>query len=87
MAKIQMKVVNQLDLKVGNIVHAYGARFEIVEINEFEQTSEYLIKAGRTKIVSAIGKWIDGQILPGYFGPEKNWNFQGNSGVSQFIEA
>ncbi|WP_041494491.1 hypothetical protein [Burkholderia sp. KJ006] len=81
-----IKRINQLEIEVGNIVHAYGARFEIFEIHTYAERDENLIAMGRDKVVAAVGKWIDGRIEPGYFGPDKNFNFQGNAGVSLMIE-
>jgi hypothetical protein len=63
------------ELNVGNIVHFYGARFEIQSAAmypEFDNTP------GAGPVMVAIGKWLDGATVNGYFGPEKDWNFQGN---------
>ncbi|HIA2362687.1 TPA: hypothetical protein ACU92F_007434, partial [Burkholderia contaminans] len=76
------KRINQLEIQVGNIVHAYGARFEITEVRTYDERDERLIAMGRDKVVAAKGKWLDGRIETGYFGPTKDFNFQGNSGAS-----
>ena len=81
------KHINQLEVKVGDVVHFHGARFEIIERKEYAETQQDLIDIGRTVYVSAIGKWLDGDVVRGYFGPDKNWNFQGNCGVTLLIEA
>ncbi len=83
-----MNTVNIMDLQVGNIVHSNGARFLITStkivtghktmhepVNEVEQT-----------VMVANGKWIDGAIIAGYFGPNKDWTFQGNYRVTHSIE-
>lgn len=81
------KRINQLEIEVGNIVHAHGARFEITEVRTYAEHDKQLLAMGRDKVVAATGKWIDGRIETGYFGPEKDWTFQGNSGVTLRIEA
>lgn len=69
--------------KAGYIVHFYGARFQIVadarESNGHRSQAAHLITAdGPSDCATAIGKWVSGEIVPGYFGPNKDWNFQGN---------
>ena len=74
------KRINQMDVKVGDIVHFYGARFEIISRRDGSD------KELNKPYCSAIGKWLDGQVVRGYFGPEKNWNFQGNNNVTLQVE-
>ncbi|MBN3733188.1 hypothetical protein G3N98_19995 [Burkholderia sp. Tr-20390] len=71
---------------MGNIVHAYGARFEITEVRTYPEHDARLLAMGREKVVAATGKWIDGRIETGYFGPDKDFNFQGNAGAFLMIE-
>jgi hypothetical protein len=67
--KIQKSVT---DLNVGDIVQAHGAMFEII--------SQELVKEldGSSVVAIPVGKWLSGRIETGYFGPTKNWVFQGN---------
>lgn len=77
------KTINNLELQVGNIVHAYGARFAIVSTRIVEDREP----DNSGPIMSAMGKWLDGRTETGYFGPTcSNWNFQGNRRVSVTIE-
>lgn len=72
--------INQMDVKIGDIIHFYGAMFEIISRRDgFD-------KKLNKPYCSAIGKWISGKIIPGYFGPEKPWDFQGNDRVTLQIE-
>lgn len=80
----QTKIVTTPELNVGNIVHFHGARFEIHTATMYAQTEERLKQYG--PVMAAIGKWLDGQIVPSYFGPEKDWKFQGNSLATVAIE-
>jgi hypothetical protein len=34
--------------------------------------------AGPIEVARAEGEWISGEIVPGYFGPNTPWTFQGN---------
>lgn len=81
------KLINQMDVKVGDIVHSYGARFEIISRTDHKETDPVVLAYGGTEtFCSAIGKWLDGEIIRGYFGPDMNWNFQGNKRVTLRIE-
>jgi hypothetical protein len=75
-----VKRINQLDIKVGHIVHFHGARFEIVA------RAEYRDRETGELVVAATGKWLDGEAIRHYFGPDKDWNFQGNKSVIRQIE-
>ena len=81
-----MKQVNQMDVRVGDVVHFHGARFEIISSKEIMETQKDLIATGHKSYVRAVGKWLDGEIVPGYFGPGKNWDFQGNRNVTLSVE-
>jgi hypothetical protein len=80
------KQVNIMDLKVGDIVHFHGARFEITSRREVQETSPEFVENGITSYVTCNGKWLSGNIERGYFGPTKDWNFQGNKRVSHAVE-
>lgn len=84
MANANTRVIPRTELVEGNIVHFYGARFEIVStrlIDDFDGVTDK-----PCKVMVADGKWIDGEVIPGYFGPGKNFNFQGNRFASAVIE-
>ncbi len=79
---INLKSIPHTELQVGNITHFHGARFEII-------SADLKNDAHRENPIymSAQGKWIDGEIVPCYFGPTINWHFQGNSNGRVIIEA
>ena len=76
-----LKTIKATELQVGNIVHFYGARFEVLSI---QMHIDYKYKWPTNEIesgtffLSSDAKWLDGDVVNGYFGPTKNWNFQGN---------
>jgi hypothetical protein len=55
----------------------YGARFEIYSTAMYPELDDPINKEYGPVMV-AMGKWLDGEIVRGYFGPGKDWNFQGN---------
>lgn len=65
-----------MKLIVGNIVHFYGARFEIVSTEIIIENPLHMTLPD--VYMRAEGKWLSGRIVPNYFGPTKNWVFQGN---------
>ena len=67
-----MKTISYTELQVGNIVHFYGARFEITRAELIQRSGTEMT------LMSANGVWIDGATVKGYFGPTKDWHFQGN---------
>lgn len=75
-----------LELRVGDIAHFHGARFEITRAELKQETDKQLIDAGHPQYMSADGKWLDGAIETGYFGPTKDWYFQGNGNATCCIE-
>jgi len=77
-------VIRTTDLNVGDIVHFHGARFEIYNTTMFRETEERYKIYG--PVMVAMGKWLDGAIVNGYFGPNKDWNFQGNKNASVCVE-
>ena len=78
---MQAKRIHQF--KAGDIVHFHGARFLIQE-NGHEaqgprpQAGLLETAAGPIEVSRAEGEWISGEIVPGYFGPNTPWVFQGN---------
>ena len=82
----ETKDVSCMDLEIGNIVHFYGARFEIVSTKLLPETRDD-VKKDAPMYMSAIGVWIDGAEERGYFGEDKReWNFQGNKYARHAIE-
>jgi hypothetical protein len=71
------------DFKTGDVVCYLGARFRIMDDAKESQAhrpqSGHLTTAhGPSDCAWAIGEWIEGETIPGYFGPSDNWKFQGN---------
>lgn len=77
--------VNITQMRVGDIVHAHGARFRVKEIRNYALSS-FPDRQGPDHVVVNIAEWLSGRIERGYFGPNKDWNFQGNHNVSLWIE-
>ncbi len=80
------KYINQMDVKIGDIVHFHGARFEITSRKDYKENNPIILAGGIDSYCAANGKWLDGEIINGYFGPKKDWNFQGNKRVTLTIE-
>lgn len=75
------------ELQVGHIVQFYGARFEIYSTETHPQDADHVAKYGViSDTMVAKGRWIDGAIIPGYFGPSKDWTFQGNAHATAWVE-
>jgi hypothetical protein len=77
---MQAKRIHQF--KAGDIVHFHGARFLIQEnAHEAQGTArklDTLKPQPAIEVARAEGEWISGEIVPGYFGPNTPWTFQGN---------
>lgn len=71
---MKTKQINYTELNVGNVVHFHGARFEIYEAYMIADP----LPDNSGPIMRAKGKWLDGATVNGYFGPNKDWIFQGN---------
>jgi FtsP/CotA-like multicopper oxidase with cupredoxin domain len=85
--KAATNTVNIFDLKVGNVVHFHGARFEVISTEVQEHRSfRGEFNADRDTVMVAKAKWLDGGIVNGYFGPNKDWTFQGNKNVTEAVE-
>ena len=79
------KNVPYTELKTGDIVRFYGARFEIETTEIKEETDPKYQENG--PLMRASGKWIDGEEIGGYFGKKKPyWMFQGNKLAIASIE-
>jgi hypothetical protein len=79
------KQISTTELNVGDIVRFYGARFEIYSTAMYPERDDPRFAANGPVMV-AMGKWLDGEIVRGYFGPGKDWNFQGNKLARVTIE-
>lgn len=84
------KPINIMNLEVGMIVHFHGARFEVtsVEVKTHSSNGSMNIRpeVREDRVMVAHAKWLSGNIVNGYFGPEKDWTFQGNYWVSYMVE-
>lgn len=80
-----MKTILNTQACVGQIVHAYGARFAITEIHNYALSNNAQLQ-GPENVAVNIAVWLDGAIEPGYFGPGIDWNFQGNANARIFVE-
>lgn len=83
---VSTTLVTYMQLAVGCIVHFHGARFEILSAKVRQERDARNIANGNAEFMSAKGKWLDGHIEPGYFGPTKEWHFQGNSRAKATVE-
>jgi hypothetical protein len=76
------KHISRTQLHKGDIVHFYGARFEIEEDARptFCYDTNLIVYGlhGAPQTACCVGRWVDGEIIPGYFGPELPFGFQGN---------
>lgn len=76
------RLVSVMTLAVGDIVQFHGARFLITSTAIFDSLSE----DPADTYMRANGQCLEGNAVPGYFGPGKNWNFQGNRSVTVQVE-
>ena len=88
---MQTKQISIMNLEAGMIVHFYGARFEIVSAEVRTHITGHDSYDNRPerredRVMVAQAKWLDGHIESGYFGPNKDWTFQGNHYVSHVVE-
>lgn len=78
------------DLKIGDIVHANGGKFRVIE-NARESVSHrpmaaHLVQAdGPSDCAVAKSVCIEGEVR-GYFKPEYEWTFQGATSVTVHVE-
>jgi hypothetical protein len=80
-----MTTVSRTQLKAGDKVNFYGGQFLIESTTEcrglIDGSSAYGRFAdfiGPSPVARANGKWIGGDIIPCYFGPDLDFVFQGN---------
>lgn len=81
------KYIHQL--KQGDIVECHGAKFRILyDAKESQghrpQAGHLMTAHGPCDVAYTEGQWIEGQTIPGYFGPKQNWTFQGNFLAGQY---
>lgn len=88
-----MQTISVTQLTIGQIARAHGARFEIVSTRESRGHIDGYCAYGRfeefvgpSPVAYAIGRFIDGEPQPGYFGPGKDWSFQGNANARVRVE-
>lgn len=75
-----IKQATPMDLVVGDKVHQHGAVFEVKEITRF-------FNGGSNSDCQANhSEWLEGNAVPGYFGPGIVWNIQGNELAGVWVE-
>lgn len=77
--------IRRTQAQVGDIAHFGGAIFRIKEIRNFALNDDSRLQ-GPQPVAVNIGEWVSGDIVPCYFGPDLDWNFQGNSNATMWIE-
>lgn len=82
---------NTHQLRIGNIVHMSGGRFEITttlrESNSHRPDGYWPAEGvGPSDCVTCVGVCLEGEV-PGYFKPGTEWNFQGNTRATWAVEA
>lgn len=68
------EIIPVTELNVGDTVRFHGARFQVHTAAMYKDHGP----AEHGPVMTALATWIDGETMPGYFGPGKDWNFQGN---------
>lgn len=69
-------IIRTIDLKVGDKISFYGALFEISSVRHISWPDRD--DMGPEKTTIANGVWQSGNEVPGYFGKNRDWTFQGN---------
>lgn len=78
--------VSVTELRVGDVAHAHGAEFVIFTTGESRghidgygaAYGSFLDFVGPSPVARPVGRWIAGETVEGYFGPDVDWTFQGN---------
>lgn len=78
---MELQQVLNTQVIVGDIIHAHGAVFKVKEVRNYPG-----VGTDGKDVAANIAEWVSGRIEPGYFGPDKDWNFQGNDRATQLIE-
>ncbi|MDN0028631.1 hypothetical protein [Serratia marcescens] len=78
---MELQRVLNTEIIIGDIVHAHGAVFKVIKVFSFPGAG-----TDGKDVAANIAEWVSGRIEPGYFGPGREWNFQGNDRVTQLIE-
>jgi hypothetical protein len=81
-----VQYVSVTSLRPGDVVYAHGGVFEIISTGYGYMRREdgasaygsYADFVGPSPVAVPVGKFIGGQEVTGYFGPTKDWTFQGN---------
>ena len=87
MDAVELMNVNIHDMKTGDLVFMGMALFEVKQDYTVERDAEDL-KHGYSDergVAVRLADWVKGWIEPGYYGPGKVWNFQGNHRVTHWI--
>lgn len=71
----QVEIIPVTQLNVGDVVRFHGARFQVHTAYMYR---DQLGQAFTDPVMVALATWLDGDVMPCYFGPGKDWNFQGN---------
>jgi hypothetical protein len=66
------------EFEAGMIILFHGARFRLRDDVKQHQPR----RDDDLPFTTATGDWIDGEVVAGYFGPNKPWRFQGNDRAS-----
>lgn len=79
-------IVSVTELNVGDKIAFYGGEFEIVKVTESRGHIDGYAAYGRfddfvgpSPVAVARGRFIGGKPCDGYFGPSKDFTFQGNA--------
>jgi hypothetical protein len=71
------------ELKAGDLIKEHGAVFKV--ITDAAESQSHRPQAGHLQTAHgpcdtawAVGVWVSGAIVPGYFGPGAEWVLQGN---------
>lgn len=76
------KLIVSSEFKAGMIIHMHGARFRLRDNVVHHPLKQY----DDIPVTTVTGDWIDGEIVPGYFGPRRPWRFQGNDRAQWWSE-
>jgi hypothetical protein len=81
-----VQYVSATELHAGDVAYFHGAQFEIVSTGESRghidgvaaYNNSFNDFVGPSPVATPRGRWIGGEVVEGYFGPDRDWYFQGN---------
>jgi hypothetical protein len=81
-----VQYVSVTELHAGDVAYFHGGEFEIVSTGESRGHIDGYGRAygsfhdfvGPSPVAVPCGRWLGGEIVPNYFGPGRDWWFQGN---------